>query len=83
MDKEEGYLMDTRPVITRYPRCRALDLVFYPKGEPRVLDRDLRATLSPAQYQEWIMWSNGSTFDNLGIYAWDVERFLAGFENND
>ncbi len=81
--KEEGWAMETKPVVTRFPLCRHYGLVSYPKGEPRVLSRDLKTILLPGDYQKWLEWSNGITFDSLGFYAWDVEAFLSGQPNND
>lgn len=81
--KEEGYAMETKPAVTRYPLCRALGIVSYPKGEPRVLYRDLKAALPEKDFQKWCKWAGCITQDNLGIYAWDVEDFLAGRPNND
>jgi hypothetical protein len=75
--------METKPIVTRFPSCRALDIISYPKGEPRVLVRDLKNALRPSEWDAWCQWSDGITRDELGIYAWDVEAFLTGQPNVD
>jgi hypothetical protein len=84
MSKPEGWAMETKPTITRYPLCRQLGIISYPKGEPRVTFHDLKQGVTSQTIQEFEDWCGGGiTQDSLGIYAWDVEDFLAGRPNLD
>jgi hypothetical protein len=66
-----------------YPNTFKRGLLLITPGGPRVSSAHLRKVFSEKESQAFNKWYGCSTLDTWGIYAWDVEDFLAGRPNMD